>query len=82
MTTDKERRSWRWWSGPGQSLYDRLRRIVGNDHLILLTLSLAAGVAAAYAAMGFRELYLLVQWGAFGIRSDDLFHHAATLPWW
>ena len=59
-----------------------LRRLFQNDQLSLLILAVLIGVAAAYCAIGFRELYLLGQLTSFGIRSDTLFSHAAALPGW
>jgi CIC family chloride channel protein len=59
-----------------------LRRLFQNDQLSLLILSVLIGVAAAYCAIGFRELYLLGQLTSFGIRSDTLVSHAARLPGW
>ena len=53
-----------------------LRRLIRNDQFSLLVLAVAIGVAAAYCAIGFRELYLLGQMTSFGIRSDTLFSHS------
>ena len=59
-----------------------LRRLFQNDQLSLLILSVLIGVAAAYCAIGFRELYLLGQLTSFGIRTDTLVSLAAALPDW
>ena len=59
-----------------------VRRLIHNDQLSLLVLAVLIGVAAAYCAIGFRELYLIGQELSFGIRSDTLYSHAATLPAW
>ena len=38
-----------------------LRRLVRNDQLVLLVLAVFMGAVAAYLAIAFRELYMLVQ---------------------
>ncbi len=59
-----------------------VRRLIQNDQLSLLVLAVAIGVAAAYGAIAFRELYLLGQVASFGLGSDTLASHAAGLPGW
>ncbi len=59
-----------------------MRRLFQNDQLSLLVLAVLIGVAAAYCAIAFRELYLLGQLTSFGIRSDTLYSYAAGLPAW
>lgn len=44
--------------------------------------ALLIGVAVAHAAIGFRELILVVQWLAFRTYSEELFPQIAVLPWW
>ena len=43
------------------AVLSRLRRLIGNDHMILVFLALIAGSLAGIAVVGFRELISLVQ---------------------
>jgi len=61
---------------------DILRRILRNDHLLLLFLALVVGIASAYGAILFVELYLSIQWLGFGTNSSQMIDHAAMLPAW
>lgn len=65
-----------------QSFFPAIRRIFANNQLILLTLSVVVGAAAAAGAIGFRELYLAIQLGAFGTYSEILYQHVEKLPAW
>jgi CIC family chloride channel protein len=56
--------------------------VFGNDQLILLVLAVIMGAIAAYGAIGFRYLYLMVQGISFGTFSDSLVEHVRTLPAW
>ncbi len=44
--------------------------------------ALLIGITVAHAAIGFRELILIVQWLAFRTSSEELFPQIAALPWW
>ncbi len=44
--------------------------------------ALLIGLAVAHAAIGFRELILIVQWLAYRTGSEELFPQLALLPWW
>ncbi len=70
-----------WGKSPGAAL-SGLKQMFRSDHLVLLVLATVIGTASAYGAIGFRELYLLIQWGGFGTAADTLFSHAKTLPGW
>ena len=59
-----------------------LRRLLRNDQLVLLVLAVFMGTVAAYLAIAFRELYLLVQGLGFGTYSDTLVSAARDLPKW
>jgi len=59
-----------------------LRRLLRNDQLVLLVLAVIMGTVAAYLAIAFRELYLLVQGLGFGTYSDTLVSAARYLPKW
>jgi len=59
-----------------------LRRLLRNDQLVLLVLAVFMGTVAAYLAIAFRELYLLVQGLGFGTYSDTLVSTARDLPKW
>ena len=59
----------------------RLRRLIGNDHLILVFLALIAGTLAGSAVVLFRELISLVQTILYGSGSERLFANADVLQW-
>ena len=59
-----------------------LRRMLRNDQLVLLVLAVFMGAVAAYLAIAFRELYLLVQGLGFSTYSDTLVSAARDLPKW
>jgi CIC family chloride channel protein len=59
-----------------------LRGILRNDQLVLLVLAVIMGVVAAYLAIAFREVYLLIQGLGFGTYSDTLVAAARELPGW
>ena len=63
-------------------IYALARRFIRNDQLILLTLAIAAAVAATYGAIAFRELYQSNQLFAFSTKSEQLYSHIATFPAW
>ena len=60
----------------------RLRRLIRNDHLILVVLSLVAGSAAGGAVVLFREAISYIQLGFYGSDSERLFADVARLAWW
>ena len=64
------------------SLTDRLERITHHEQVVLSVLALVAGVAVAYAAVGFRLAIGGVQWLGFGFSTEDVFSRAMLLPWW
>jgi CIC family chloride channel protein len=59
-----------------------LRQLLHNDQLVLLVLAVIMGAIAAYLAIAFRYLYLLVQGLSFGTFADTLFSQAQLLPGW
>ena len=64
------------------SLYPTVQRVLKNDQLILLVLAVIVGAAAGYGAIGFRELYLSIQFVSFGTFSEILHRHVMALPSW
>ncbi len=48
----------------------RMRRVIGNDHMILVFLALIAGSLAGSAVTFFRELIILTQTMFFASNSD------------
>ena len=60
----------------------RLRRVIGNDHIILVFLALIVGGLAGSAVILFREFINLILALLFGSGSDRLFVNAETLAWW
>ena len=62
--------------------FGSLRRLMRNDQLVLLVLAVIMGVVAAYLAIAFRELYLLIQGLGFGTYTDTLVSAARELPKW
>ncbi len=64
------------------SLKARLRRLIRSEQLILSSLALLIGVAAAYGSIGFRELIALVQGLGLATHGDFLVAAVAHLPWW
>ncbi|MEE9544887.1 MAG: chloride channel protein [Rhodospirillales bacterium] len=63
-------------------LLRRLRKIVGNEQLILAILALAVGAAGGGAVILFRQGIAQVQNLFYGSTGERLFVHAQTLPWW
>ncbi len=59
-----------------------VRQLLHNEQLLMLVLAVVMGALAAYAAIGFRFLYLLVQGLGLGTFADTLYIHAASLPAW
>jgi CIC family chloride channel protein len=60
----------------------RLRRVIGNDQIILVFLALIVGGLAGSAVILFREFINLIQALLLGSGSDRLFVNAETLAWW
>lgn len=59
-----------------------LRRLIRNDHLVLMVLALVVGCASGAAVVAFREAIDLVQMAVYGTDHDRLSMHVARLPWW
>lgn len=59
-----------------------LRKFVRNDQLVLLVLAVVMGAVAAYGAIAFRYLYLIIQGLSFGTFADTLYIQAQSLPAW
>ena len=59
-----------------------LRRVIRNDHLVLMVLALVVGCASGAAVVLFREAIDLVQMAVYGTDHDRLSMHVARLPWW
>ena len=59
-----------------------LLRLMRARPLVTLVLALLIGLAGAYGAILFREIYLLFQTLAFGTGEDQLYSHIAGLPAW
>ena len=59
-----------------------LRRVVGNDQLILAVLALFVGSASGGAVILFRETITLVQTLFLGSGDERLYLHVQELPWW
>ncbi|MDX1483542.1 MAG: chloride channel protein [Alphaproteobacteria bacterium] len=57
-------------------------RVVRHRQLVLFALGVAVGAIAAGGAIAFRDLIGLIQWGAFGFASENVYSLAAELPWW
>ncbi len=64
------------------AVLSRLRRLIGNDHMILVFLALIAGSLAGLAVVAFRELISLVQMLLYGSGSERLFSYADAVAWW
>ena len=63
------------------AVLSRLRRLIGNDHLILVFLALFAGTLAGSAVVLFRELISLVQTIWYGSGAERRFANADVLQW-
>ena len=59
-----------------------VRKIVGNDQLILALLAIVVGTAAGGAGIVLREAIALMQTVTFGSGDARLFARAAGLAWW
>ncbi|MEW5729382.1 MAG: chloride channel protein, partial [Pseudomonadota bacterium] len=61
----------------------RLRRVLGNDQLVVSLMALAVGAAVGGAVIGFREAIVVVQGVFLGAGGEDrLVRAAQALPWW
>ena len=60
----------------------RLRRLIRNDHLILVILAIVAGTAAGAAVIGFRETISFIQLALYGSDSEHLFTNTEAVAWW
>ncbi|NQU62015.1 MAG: chloride channel protein [Rhodospirillales bacterium] len=63
-------------------LVSGLRRLIGNDHMVLVVLGLIVGSLAGCAVILFRETISLAQIIFYGSRSERLFANADSLHWW
>ena len=59
-----------------------LKRLIGNDHLILLVLAMVVGTIAGAAVIGFRETISFIQLMLYGSGSERLFSSGEALAWW
>ena len=50
-----------------------VRQLLHNEQLVMLLLAVVMGAVASYAAIGFRELYLLIQGATLGAVGDTLY---------
>ena len=64
------------------SIITKCRRVIGNDHMILVFLAMIAGGLADSAVTLFREFIALIQALLFGSTSERLFVNADALAWW
>jgi len=60
----------------------KLRRLVSNDHLILVVLAMVVGTVAGAAVIGFRETISFIQLMLYGSGSERLFSSGHSLAWW
>ena len=60
----------------------RLRRLIRNDHLILVILAIVTGTAAGAAVIGFRETISFIQLALYGSDSEHLFTNTEAVAWW
>lgn len=58
------------------------RRLKSHEHVTLIILAAAIGIAAGYGAIGFRFLIDAVQFGFFGSGSEQVLSMARELDWW
>ncbi|MEE8214060.1 MAG: hypothetical protein V3R79_05705, partial [Alphaproteobacteria bacterium] len=63
-------------------ILSRLRRLIRNDHLILVFLAIVAGTAAGAAVIGFRETISFIQLALYGSDSEQLFTNTGAVAWW
>ena len=63
-------------------ILSRLRRLIRNDHLILVILAIVAGTAAGAAVIGFRETISFIQLALYGSDSEHLFTNTEAVAWW
>ncbi|MDA1090874.1 MAG: chloride channel protein [Proteobacteria bacterium] len=63
-------------------LLTKFRRVIDNDHMILVFLALIAGGLAGSAVALFREIITLVQALLYGSGSERLFVNSEALAWW
>jgi CIC family chloride channel protein len=59
-----------------------VRRLIRNDHLILMILALVVGCASGAAVVAFREAIELIQHLFYGTDHERLSQHVAGLAWW
>ncbi len=69
-------------SRPFHNAWSFLGRVVRHRQMVVFVLGLVLGTLAAGAAIAFRDLIGLIQLGAFGFSSENVFSLARELPWW
>jgi CIC family chloride channel protein len=57
-------------------------RVLSHRQLVLFALGLVIGALAAGAAIAFRDVIGLIQWGALGFTSEKIISLSAGQPWW
>jgi len=68
-----------------QNIHDAwsfLGRVVRHRQMVLFVLGPVLGALAAGTAIAFRDLIGLIQLGAFGFDSEQVFSLVRDLPWW
>ena len=63
-------------------LLGRLRRVLGNDQLVLFILAVVIGITAGLGVVAFRTLLGAIQWVSFGVFHEAAMGMVADLPWW
>ena len=66
----------------GAPLLEPLTRFIRNQQLILIVLAIGTGTAAAFGAVVFRELVVLIQTGTFGASLEKMSDVIHDLPVW
>lgn len=69
-------------SGWMQIIRGRVSAAIRNDQVLLSALAVAVGIAAAFAAVLFRELIGLIQAGFYGFDHERVASGVAGLAWW
>lgn len=58
------------------------KRLVGNDQVVMATVAVVVGGAAAGGAIAFREAIDLLQYLFMGFRTEMVVTYAAEMEWW
>ena len=67
-------------SSQGSLLHSALRRLLSDEHTIMVVLGIIVGVAGGYGAVGFRHLINFIQTVAYG-SSAELLDVVKSIPW-